>query len=475
VIESQTLWLIVVALLGAIVGSFLNVVAYRLPRGLSVAEPRWSFCPSCRQRVAPRDNIPVVSWLALGGRCRSCRSAISIEYPVVELMTMLVFVMVWDALFVGRVIQPIGSLRSDWPMALAYLALFAGLLACSAMDIVDYLIDVRVTNMLIVAGVVARGVWGTLRPAATEAGFGPATCLVGVALLIGGGVAMLLTRGEESHGADPRDGDVDEGTGSREQGTETSAIETSRAAGTLAMVGVLALAVIAYVITVGLNAGWADVLTLSATQQRALAGVFVLLVVLILAAMVERPADAAMETAIHVEQPRARRVALGELATLLPAIGLAGGTLAGLWWTGKLHLEWSDWRPTLGGVAGALAGAGGAIASAMLAAAVGWFVRIFFTLALGKEAYGIGDIHLMAAIGAVGGLWLVVIAFFLGAVLALVGVVATSLRKSSRALPFGPWIALGALAGLWVHDVTVSYVGTATAGVWRMMTSGNGA
>jgi len=77
-------------LLGATVGSFLNVVIHRVPRGESVVTPR-SRCPSCRTEVSPRDNVPVLSWLALRGRCRHCGEPISGRYPLVELLTAVVF------------------------------------------------------------------------------------------------------------------------------------------------------------------------------------------------------------------------------------------------------------------------------------------------------------------------------------------------------------------------------------------------
>jgi leader peptidase (prepilin peptidase)/N-methyltransferase len=71
---------------GASIGSFLNVCVYRIPVGLTVTEPRRSFCPHCRHQVAARDNIPVLSWLWLRGRCRFCKSPISIWYFLVELL-----------------------------------------------------------------------------------------------------------------------------------------------------------------------------------------------------------------------------------------------------------------------------------------------------------------------------------------------------------------------------------------------------
>ena len=80
-------WLgsLLAALFGLIWGSFVNVLIYRLPLGRSFVFPA-SACPSCKKPVAPYDNIPVLSYLWLWGRCRHCRAEISIRYPLVELM-----------------------------------------------------------------------------------------------------------------------------------------------------------------------------------------------------------------------------------------------------------------------------------------------------------------------------------------------------------------------------------------------------
>jgi leader peptidase (prepilin peptidase) / N-methyltransferase len=78
------------ALLGLVIGSFLNVCIYRLPRNTSIALPR-SRCPHCEIPIRPYDNIPVISYILLWGKCRSCGKAISIQYPLVELITGLAF------------------------------------------------------------------------------------------------------------------------------------------------------------------------------------------------------------------------------------------------------------------------------------------------------------------------------------------------------------------------------------------------
>jgi len=83
-----------VGLFGLVVGSFLNVVAWRVPNGQSIVRPP-SACPQCGHEIRKRDNIPVLSWLLLRGKCRDCDARISAKYPLVELVTAALFVLVW--------------------------------------------------------------------------------------------------------------------------------------------------------------------------------------------------------------------------------------------------------------------------------------------------------------------------------------------------------------------------------------------
>lgn len=85
------LLLVLVGAFGLAVGSFLNVVVWRVPRGESVVHPP-SHCPACGNPVRPRDNVPLVSWLLLRGRCRDCDAPISARYPLVELLNAVVWV-----------------------------------------------------------------------------------------------------------------------------------------------------------------------------------------------------------------------------------------------------------------------------------------------------------------------------------------------------------------------------------------------
>lgn len=114
----QATWpfLVVSLLLGLLLGSFANVVIYRVPRRLSIVSPR-SFCPSCRTPVAAWDNIPILSFLLLAGRCRRCRAPIPLRYPLVEAISGVWYVAV--ALAVG----PSPALLPLWAFVTASIAL----------------------------------------------------------------------------------------------------------------------------------------------------------------------------------------------------------------------------------------------------------------------------------------------------------------------------------------------------------------
>jgi len=111
-------------ILGLLVGSFSNVLIWRLPRGENVAFPP-SHCPHCDHRLAPRDLVPLGSWLALGGRCRYCRSGIQARYPVVEGLTGLGYATI-AALF---------PLTTHGAGTLGLMVLFTLLLVASAIDL----------------------------------------------------------------------------------------------------------------------------------------------------------------------------------------------------------------------------------------------------------------------------------------------------------------------------------------------------
>jgi leader peptidase (prepilin peptidase)/N-methyltransferase len=86
-----------VAILGLITGSFLNAVIHRLPRGISLLDPKRSFCPSCEKMIPWYENLPVVSWVLLRGRCSGCALPIAIRYPLVELLTGGLYLLTWES------------------------------------------------------------------------------------------------------------------------------------------------------------------------------------------------------------------------------------------------------------------------------------------------------------------------------------------------------------------------------------------
>src|SRR6186713_2187435 len=102
-------YIVFLFLLGACVGSFLNVVVWRLPRGESLITPP-SHCPKCDRPLKWYDNLPVIGWIKLGGKCRYCRAPISPRYPIVEAITGALFVFYYVVFFILQ-IGPCGDCR----------------------------------------------------------------------------------------------------------------------------------------------------------------------------------------------------------------------------------------------------------------------------------------------------------------------------------------------------------------------------
>jgi leader peptidase (prepilin peptidase)/N-methyltransferase len=120
---------------GVAVGSFLNVVIHRVPRRESVVSPR-SHCPGCATILINRDNVPIVSWVILRGRCRTCAQPISLRYVLVEVAC--------GALFAGAALR----FGLQWALP-AYLVLIAGLLALAFTDAEHYLLPKRIVHPLL--------------------------------------------------------------------------------------------------------------------------------------------------------------------------------------------------------------------------------------------------------------------------------------------------------------------------------------
>ncbi len=148
---------------GTVVGSFLNVCIYRIPWQKSVIWPS-SRCPHCLAAIAGRDNIPIVSWMALRGECRRCGAPISVRYPLVEALVGLLFL---GAYLIDVVLPP----RAPWEfpavrlLAAAYHALFLALLVAATFIDYDYWeIPKQITDSGMVLGVALGTLWPLVRP-----------------------------------------------------------------------------------------------------------------------------------------------------------------------------------------------------------------------------------------------------------------------------------------------------------------------
>ncbi len=176
-------WFSVFFVFGACVGSFLNVVIARLPKEESIVHPG-SHCPVCGHEIRGRDNIPIISYLLLLGRCRDCGTPISLRYPVIELLTAAVFALLY--------------LRWGFsPATFVYCAFCAALICISAIDI-DHMIIPDVISLNAIPIGIAAGIIGVLPGMNWKLAIGGA--------LFGGGVLYLvaklyeLTRGAEGMG-----------------------------------------------------------------------------------------------------------------------------------------------------------------------------------------------------------------------------------------------------------------------------------
>lgn len=439
---AQIIWFFAI---GASVGSLINVLVYRLPLGLSVVTPP-SRCPSCETRLTWRENIPIFGWIFLGGRCRFCRSKISAEYPAVELFVAVLFSLffvLWyhvepNSTFLGIEIGRIAPdwagtargitapLAQTWPAFLVTLVLLGCLVAMTLVDAKTFTIPLVLTWTPALVALIAhplhalyveltRGrLWRTAEGWTwTIPTPGPESWYwVGFPIggILGLGVSLLLLRfgfitrsfsdyeeWEKQHRAD---------------GPAVSAAEPT-------------------------TAPTAETAAASAPGS-------------------PTPEPASLPTAdeqaeMWIQYPHARREMIKELAFLAAPVVFA---LIGGWLAHEIIARTAGWQPdprlgtltTTADIPLWLSALSGVLLGYLVGGAVVWFVRIFGSLAFGKEAMGLGDVHLMAAVGACLGWIDATIAFFLAAFVgltwALMGAVFGGLR---RQLPYGPHLAVASV------------------------------
>src|SRR4051812_33030759 len=194
--------------LGACVGSFLNVVIWRLPRGESLSYPP-SHCPKCNNTLKWYDNVPVFGWLKLGGKCRFCKNEISPRYPIVEAVTGLLFVFYYVAFFIVGIgpcatlpltfIDAEGmahttttalSFREHWPVYGLYMFLITGLLAASLIDAELFIIPLQIPWAIVPIAILTHAIIDT--PAT------PGNLILSppvAAMALGGAIGLLISFG----------------------------------------------------------------------------------------------------------------------------------------------------------------------------------------------------------------------------------------------------------------------------------------
>lgn len=435
------------AVLGACVGSFLNVVIWRLPMGESLVKPG-SHCPKCQTSLKWYDNLPIFGWLFLRGKCRYCGTPISAQYPLIEMLTAFLLVILYYAYYFTTLndsFEYLGPLAT-WPVYAVHVALLSGLLAATLIDARHYIIPLSIPWLLTLVAVLVLPVYAHFYPRVVRAvdPLVPVMGTTGVHLAAGGMIGLLVSLVLVKLKLLPRSFDDEEARALDAMPVaDTDADDTQAATAD------------------------ADARTTAATDdQQALPPVdqgepqpsdaegasSVIDTNDEVAAQTpdEQDADATdsqRQMEMYLEYSHPRREVLKEAAFV--AIPAVLAVLVGLYLEGQTITKtpYPESVRVLGGVlVGYLVGGG-----------IVWLTRILGTLGFGREAMGLGDVHLLGAIGAVLGYKSTVIVFFiapflgLGYVLIAVGVSRVA-RAKLRVIPYGPYLALAALLMMLAHD-----------------------
>lgn len=375
------LWLLA---MGCCIGSFLNVVIYRLPREKSLVHPG-SSCPHCGQPIRFYDNIPLVSWIVLRAKCRRCKGPISPRYFIVELLTGSVFLGLYLAYFHTNV-WPSLHIDGAWFVYLIHIILLAAFVAASGIDLELWIIPLSICWFVTAVGVIGSAIAGyiispqVLREYLILPVASPGTGALALGAAVGLGISWLLLR-----------------RGVLKRSYESAVTEDENQA-------------------------------------------------------VAEKANGAVRVPMGpgpFEEPQFnhRLEILREVVFLAPIIicsvaaykVLGPSGPAGRWWGGLFAC------PAVAGLLGSAFGY-------FVGCATVWATRILGTLAFGKEAMGLGDVHLMGAAGAVVGPIMVVIAFFIAPFFGLGWALSQLLFKKIHQIPYGPFLSCAVLTVMIFHD-----------------------
>lgn len=383
----ELIWLPFIFAWGCCIGSFLNVVIYRLPRDKSIVSPP-SACPKCNEHIRFYDNIPLFSWILLGRKCRFCKTPISSRYFTVELLVGLLFLGLFLLYFHTGFVSSIPPLlEGGWFVYLLHIIMLSAFVAASAIDLELWIIPLSICWFVTAVGFIistvsplvldsalinASKLLPSASPQTGALAFGAAIGLIISLILL---VTGLIKRSYES------DGTQNENAKTKEKEGETNPI----------------------------------------------------------------PINFDDDNFNH------RLEALREIIFLLPIFICAFGML----WLTKNDSIGNWWQkisqyPAVSGLLGSIFGY-------FIGCGIVWGIRIFGTLAFGKEAMGLGDVHLMGAAGAVVGAFPVVIAFFIAPFFGLGWVGIQMFFKKIRQIPYGPFLSMGILVVMIFHDYIIEH------------------
>lgn len=378
------IWCVFIFTFGCCIGSFLNVVVYRLPRDKSLVTPP-SSCPACGKNIRFYDNIPLVSWLALGRKCRHCKAPISPRYFIVELLTGSLFMGLFLLYYRTDVRPSMGSLADGrWLVYLLHIILLGAFIAASAIDLEYWVIPLSICWLVTVAGLVASalGVYVIEPSVIRQDQLLPWATAPVAALAIGAAVGLgiswvLITTGLIKRSYEP---------GGQAADSQDTAKENAQTGS-------------------------------------------------------DQPAEPQEPQFNH------RLEACREIIFLVPIVACATAA----YWIASWIVSVDTWgnfhtqHPAISGLLGSLFGY-------FVGCGIVWAVRVLGTLGFGKEAMGLGDVHLMGAAGAVIGPLPVVVAFFIAPFFGLAWAGCQMFFKKIRQIPYGPFLSLGILTVMILND-----------------------
>jgi len=367
-------WITFTFAFGCCIGSFLNVVIYRLPREKSLVKPP-SACPACGRHIQFYDNIPLISYLMLGRKCRYCKAPISPRYFVIELLTGLMFVFTYYLFFRSNLRAGVPAfLSGGWLLYLVTIILLSVLIASSAIDIELWIIPLWLCWFATAVGI------------------------------IGSAVVPLLI--------------------------DYKAIDGYRL----------------------LPYASADTAALALGAAVGLGVSMLLLATGLLKRSYDFPEEPGPPTTSHEPRINHRLEALRELLFLAPVIvgAIIAYLMAGS--AGPIREFWLGFSQKP-----AVAGLLGSIFAYFIGCAIVWTSRILGTLGFGKEAMGLGDVHLMGAAAACIGPIPITVAFFAAPFFGLTGAFVQMFFKKTRQIPYGPSLSLGIFTVIILHDRIFGY------------------